>query len=71
MRFQVTTFFKVLGVGTFLLIFTLALQAGPAPDAGAIFSSKSAQCATAPTARDMPRSKLRLHRPQGSSFPDG
>ena len=31
MRFQVSTFFKVLGVGAFLLIFSLALQAGPAP----------------------------------------
>jgi len=45
MRFQVTTFFKVLGVGTFLLIFTLALQAGPAPDAGGdLFKQKCAMC---------------------------
>jgi mono/diheme cytochrome c family protein len=45
MRFQATTFFKVLGVGTFLLIFTLALQAGPAPDAGGdLFKQKCAMC---------------------------
>jgi cbb3-type cytochrome c oxidase subunit III len=45
MRFQVTTFFKILGVGTFLLIFTLALQAGPAPDAGGdLFKQKCSMC---------------------------
>ena len=45
MRFHVTTFFKVLGVGAFLLIFTLALQAGPAPDAGGdLFKQKCAMC---------------------------
>jgi cbb3-type cytochrome c oxidase subunit III len=45
MRFQVTTFFKVLGVGTILLISTLALQAGPAPDAGGdLFKQKCAMC---------------------------
>jgi cbb3-type cytochrome c oxidase subunit III len=45
MRFQATTFFKVLGAGTFLLIFTLALQAGPAPDAGGdLFKQKCAMC---------------------------
>ena len=45
MRFHVTTFFKVLGVGTFLLIFTLALQAGPAPDAGGdLFKHKCIMC---------------------------
>ncbi len=45
MRFQVTTFFKVLGVGTFLLIFCIALQAGPAPDGGGdLFKQKCAMC---------------------------
>ena len=45
MRFQSTTFFKVLGVGTFLLLFSLVLQAGPAPDAGAdLFKQKCAMC---------------------------
>src|ERR1700687_4932050 len=45
MRFQATTFFKVLGVGTFLLIFTVALHAGPAPDAGGdLFKQKCAMC---------------------------
>jgi cbb3-type cytochrome c oxidase subunit III len=44
MRFQVATFFKVLGVGTFLLVFGLALQAGPAPDGGDLFKQKCAMC---------------------------
>ncbi len=44
MRFQVSTFFKVLGVGTFLLVFGLALQAGPAPDGGDLFKQKCAMC---------------------------
>lgn len=45
MRFQATTFFKVLGVGTFLLIFTLVLQANPAPDAGGdLFKQKCSMC---------------------------
>ena len=45
MQFQVTTFFKVVGVGTFLLVFCLALQAGPAPDAGGdLFKQKCAMC---------------------------
>ena len=44
MRFQVSTFFKVLGVGTILLIFSLSLQAGPAPDGGDLFKQKCAMC---------------------------
>ena len=45
MRFQVSTLFKVLGVGTFVTIFCLALQAGPAPDAGGdLFKQKCAMC---------------------------
>jgi cbb3-type cytochrome c oxidase subunit III len=45
MRFQATTFIKILGVGSFLLIFGLALQAGPAPDAGGdLFKQKCAMC---------------------------
>jgi cbb3-type cytochrome c oxidase subunit III len=45
MRFQSTTFFKVLGMGTFLLLFSLVLQAGPAPDAGGdLFKQKCAMC---------------------------
>ena len=44
MRFQVSTFFKVLGVGAFLLIFSLALQAGPAPDGGDLFKQKCSMC---------------------------
>ena len=45
MRFQVSTFFKVLGVGAFLLIFSLALQAGPAPDGGGdLFKQKCSMC---------------------------
>jgi cytochrome c oxidase cbb3-type subunit 3 len=44
MRFQVSTLFKVLGVGASLLIFGLALQAGPAPDGGDLFKQKCAMC---------------------------
>jgi cbb3-type cytochrome c oxidase subunit III len=45
MRFQVSTFFKVLGVGAFLLIFNFALQAGPAPDDGGdLFKQKCSMC---------------------------
>jgi cbb3-type cytochrome c oxidase subunit III len=45
MQLQVSTFFKVLGVGTFLLIFGLALQAGPKPDDGGdLFKHKCAMC---------------------------
>ena len=45
MRFQVSTFFKVLGVGAFLLIFGLALQAGPsADDGGDLFKQKCSMC---------------------------
>ncbi len=45
MRFQVSTFFKVLGGGAFLLIFGLALQAGPTPDDGGdLFKQKCSMC---------------------------
>ena len=45
MRFQISTFFKVLGVGTLLLIVSLALQAGPAPDDGGdLFKQKCSMC---------------------------
>ena len=44
MRFQVSTLFKVLGVGVFLLIFNLALQAGPAPDGGDLFKQECSMC---------------------------
>jgi mono/diheme cytochrome c family protein len=44
MRSQVSTLIKVLGVGAFLLIFTLALQAGPEADGGDLFKHKCAMC---------------------------
>ena len=44
MRFQVSMLFKALGVGTFLLVFGLALQAGPAPDGGDLFKEKCSMC---------------------------
>jgi len=45
MRFQVSTFFKVLGAGAFLLTFGLALQAGPKPDDGGdLFKQKCSMC---------------------------
>jgi len=45
MRFQVSTLFKVLGVGAFLLAFSLALQGGPKPDDGAdLFKQKCSMC---------------------------
>ena len=44
MLFKLSTFVKVLGVGAFLLIFGLALQAGPAPDGGDLFKQKCAMC---------------------------
>lgn len=45
MRFQVSTFIKVLGVGAFLLIFSLALPAGPKPDDGGdLFKQKCSMC---------------------------
>lgn len=45
MRFQVATFFKVLGVGTLLLVFGLAVQAGAKPDDGGdLFKQKCAMC---------------------------
>ena len=44
MRFQVSTISKVLGVGAFLFIFSLALQAGPASDGGDLFKQKCSMC---------------------------
>lgn len=44
MRFQVSTLFKILGVGVFLFIFGLALRAGSAPDGGDLFKQKCAMC---------------------------
>src|SRR5271170_4703791 len=45
MRFQASTFLKVLGVGTFLLIFSLALQGGPKPDVGGdLYKQKCSMC---------------------------
>ena len=45
MRFQASAIFKVLGVGTILLIISLSLQAGPAPDAGGdLFKQKCSMC---------------------------
>jgi cbb3-type cytochrome c oxidase subunit III len=45
MRFQVSTFYKVLGVGAFLLICSLGLQAGPRPDDGGdLFKQKCSMC---------------------------
>jgi cytochrome c oxidase cbb3-type subunit 3 len=45
MRFQVSTLFKVLAAGAFLLIFCFALQAGPTPDGGGdLFKQKCSMC---------------------------
>jgi cbb3-type cytochrome c oxidase subunit III len=45
MRFQISTYFKVLGVGIFLFVFSLALQAGPKPDEGGdLFKQKCSMC---------------------------
>ena len=44
MRFQVSTFFKVMGVGAFLLIFSFALQARPADEGGDLFKQKCSMC---------------------------
>jgi len=45
MRFQVSTIFKILAVGAFLLIFSFALQAGPKPDDGGdLFKQKCSMC---------------------------
>jgi cytochrome c oxidase cbb3-type subunit 3 len=44
MRFQVSTFFTILSVGTFLLISSLALHAGPASDGGGLFKGKCSAC---------------------------
>jgi cbb3-type cytochrome c oxidase subunit III len=44
MRFQVSMLFKALAVGTILLVFGLALQAGPAPDGGDLFKEKCSMC---------------------------
>ena len=46
MRFNVSTIIKILGVGTCVLIFGLALQAGPKPDDGGadLFKQKCSMC---------------------------
>jgi len=44
MRFQVSTISKVLAVGAFLFIFSLALQAGPASDGGDLFKQNCSMC---------------------------
>lgn len=44
MRFQVSTLFKVLGLGAFLLIFCYALQARPADNGGDLFKGKCSMC---------------------------
>jgi len=45
MRFQVATFFTVSGVGAFLLIFGLVLQARAKPDDGGdLFKQKCSMC---------------------------
>ena len=44
MRFQVSTFLKFMGVGAFLLIFGLALHAGPPSGGGDLFKQKCSMC---------------------------
>jgi mono/diheme cytochrome c family protein len=45
MRFDVSTYLKILGVGTCLLIFGVALQAGPKPDDGGdLYKQKCSMC---------------------------
>ena len=44
MRFQLATFFKVLGLGAFLLISSFALQARPADEGGDLFKQKCSMC---------------------------
>jgi cbb3-type cytochrome c oxidase subunit III len=44
MRFQLPAIIKLLGAGALLLIFTFALQAGPAPDGGDLFKQNCAMC---------------------------
>jgi cbb3-type cytochrome c oxidase subunit III len=44
MRFQIPSFFKILGVGVFLLFFCLALRAGPAPDGADLYKQKCSMC---------------------------
>jgi cytochrome c oxidase cbb3-type subunit 3 len=44
MRFQPSTFFRVLGAGAFLLIFSFTLPAGPASDGGDLFKQKCTMC---------------------------
>lgn len=46
MRVEVSTYFKILGVGTLLLIFGVALQARPKPDddGGDLFKQKCSMC---------------------------
>ncbi|MGO8793139.1 MAG: c-type cytochrome [Terriglobia bacterium] len=54
MRVQISKFFKVLGVGAFLLVFSLALPAGPKPDDGGdLFKQKCSMC----------------HGPDGKGYP--
>jgi cbb3-type cytochrome c oxidase subunit III len=45
MRLDASTFFKVLAFGAFSLVFSLALQAAPAPDDGAdLFEQNCTMC---------------------------
>lgn len=45
MRVYVSTYFKILGVGTLLLIFGVALEARPKPDDGGdLFKQKCSMC---------------------------
>jgi cbb3-type cytochrome c oxidase subunit III len=44
MRFQASTFLKILGAGALLLTFGLALQAGPTSDGGDLFKQKCSMC---------------------------
>jgi cbb3-type cytochrome c oxidase subunit III len=44
MRFQGSTFLKVLAVAGLIFIFSLALQAGPAPGGGDLFKQKCSMC---------------------------
>jgi len=53
MRFQVSTFFKILAVGAFLLLFSLGLQAGAPSDGGDLFKKNCAMC----------------HGPDGKGYP--
>lgn len=45
MRFKISTVFTLWGAATFLFIFSLALQAGPAPDQGGdLYKQKCSMC---------------------------